>query len=226
MSHVLHPTRTSQRRRGLAALALALALVGGGAALAASTILPSSFSTQSGTMWQFVVDHSAHTLSPTCYHSSTKRDQSFSCLKAALLSTGIDETLRGAGPLTLFAPTDAGFAALAKLMGPSAFQKLMSQPDKLTELLHSVMVEGRFTSADLKARSVPATGRLTLPTLAGTQLQLTFGRFSTASGRVEVRVGNAATRPAWEPYLVGQSTVLDNGALIPMDMVFLPPSLR
>ena len=226
MSHAPHSPRTPQRRRGLAALVVALAFLGGGAALAASSIVPSSFSTQSGTVWQFIVDHSARKLNPTCYRSSAKRSESFSCLKAALQTTGIDKTLREAGPVTLFAPTDAGFAELATLMGPSAFRKLMAQPDKLTEMLHNMMVKGRYTSADLKARSVPATGRLTLTTLAGTQLLLTFGRFSTGAGRVEVRVGPTATRPAWKPYLVGQSTVLDNGALIPMDMVFLPASLR
>lgn len=226
MSHAPHPNRTPPRRRGLAALALALALVGGGAALAASTILPSHFSTQSGTLWQFVVDHSARSLNPTCYRSSADRSESFTCLKVALLSTGIDKKLREAGPVTLFAPTDAGFAELATLMGPSAFRKLMNQPDKLTELLNNMMVEGRYTSADLKARSVPATGRLTLQTLAGTELLLTFGRFSVSSGRVAVRVGPTATRPTWEPYLVGQSTVLDNGAIIPMNMVLVPAHLR
>ncbi len=226
MSHAPHSSRTPQRRRGLAALVVALAFLGGGAALAASSIVPSSFSTQSGSVWQFIVDHSARKLNPTCYRGNAKGSESFSCLKAALQTTGIDKTLREAGPVTLFAPTDEGFAELATLMGPSAFRKLMAEPDKLTEMLHSMMVKGRYTSADLKARSVPATGRLTLTTLAGTQLLLTFGRFSTSAGRVEVRVGPTATRLAWMPYLVGQSTVLNNGALIPMDMVFLPASLR
>ena len=226
MSHAPHSTRTPQRRRGLAAVVVALVFMGGGAALAASSIVPSSFSTQSGTVWQFIVAHSARRLNPTCYHSGAKRSESYSCLKEALQTTGIDKALREAGPVTLFAPTDAGFAELAKLMGPAAFRKLMSQPDKLTEMLHNMMVKGRYTSADLKARSVPATGRLTLTTLAGTQLLLTFGRFSAGGGRVEVRVGPTATRLAWNPYLVGESTVLDNGALIPIDMVFLPASLR
>jgi len=226
MIHAPHAHRTAHLRGRFAALAVALAFLAGGAVLAASAILPSSFGTQSGTMWQFIVDHSARTLSPTCYQSTAKRSESFSCLKAALLSTGLDKSLREAGPVTLFAPTDAGFAELAKLMGPSAFHRLMTQPDKLTGLLHDMMVAGRYTSADLAARSVPATGRLTLPTLAGNQLQLTFGRFTRDSGRVEVRVGPTASRPAWEPYLVGQSTVLDNGAIIPMDMVYVPSTLR
>ena len=173
MNHVPHRTRAASWRHGMARLvaALALALVGSGGALAVSTILPSEFTTTSGTMWQFIVDHSAHTLNPTCYQSSAQRNESYNCLKVALLATGIDKSLRGGGPVTLFAPTDAGFAELAKLMGSTPFRVLMTQPAKLTELLHSVMVEGRYTSADLQARSIRATGRLTLPTLAGTELR-------------------------------------------------------
>ncbi|MEJ2289698.1 MAG: fasciclin domain-containing protein [Deinococcales bacterium] len=212
--------------RPLAVLAVACALLCGGSALAASSILPRNFTTLSGTVWQFIVDHSARRLNPTCYQSSGNRSESYSCLKAALLSTGLDKELQGNGPITLFAPNDAGFAELAHLMGTRAFNVLMSNPDHLTLLLHTHMVRGRYTSADLKARSVPATGRLTLPTLAGTQLELTFGRFTTSGGRVTVRVGPSTLRPAWQPYLVGQSTLLDNGSVIPMDMVFLPPSLR
>ena len=226
MNHVPHRTRAASWRQGMARLVTALVLVSGGAALAASTILPSEFTTTTGTLWQYIVDHSARTLNPTCYHSSAQRTESYNCLKVALLATGIDKSLREGGPVTLFAPNDAGFAELAKLMGSTAFRVLMTQPAKLTELLHNVMVEGRYTSADLQARSVPATGRLSLPTLAGMELELTFGRFTTGPGRVKVRVGPTTMQPAWEPYLVGQSVVLGNGVLIPVDMVYLPSTLR
>jgi len=228
MNHVPHRTRAASWRHGMTRLvvALALALVGSGGALAVSTILPSEFTTTSGSMWQFIVDHSARTLNPTCYQSSAQRTESYNCLKVALLATGIDKSLRGGGPVTLFAPTDAGFAELARLMGSTPFRVLMTQPAKLTELLHNVMVEGRYTSADLQARSIRATGRLTLPTLAGTELELTFGRFTTGRGRVKVRVGPTTTQPGWEPYLVGHSVALDNGVVIPVDMVYLPSTLR
>jgi uncharacterized surface protein with fasciclin (FAS1) repeats len=210
----------------MARLVAALALASAGAALAASTILPSEFTTTSGTMWQYIVDHSARTLNPTCYRSSAQPAESYNCLKVALLATGIDKSLRAGGPVTLFAPTDAGFAELAKVMGSTPFRVLMTQPAKLTEVLHNLMVEGRYTSADLQARSIPATGRLSLPTLAGTALELTFGHFTTGPGRVTVRVGPTTMQPAWEPYLVGQSVALDNGVIIPVDMVYLPSNLR
>lgn len=213
-------------RRFLGALVVLTALGFGGNAAAANTIDPSQLSTVSGTVWQFLVDHASARPAAICYRATSHPEESFTCLVHALRTAGLDASLRDNDPVTLFAPTDAGFAELAKLMGPSAFQRLMTQPDKLTELLHNMMVEGRYTSADLQARSIPATGRLTLPTLAGTQLELTFGRFTRDSGRVEVRVGPRASRPTWEPYLVGQSTVLDNGAIIPMDMVYVPSNLR
>jgi hypothetical protein len=222
-THARHAPRPF---RPLMAVAATCALLCGGAALAASSILPGSFAVGSGTLWQYVVDHSANRLNQTCYQSSANPTESYSCLKAALLSTGLDKELQGDQPITLFAPSDAGFARLAHLMGAHAFDVLMAKPDRLTTLLHSSMVRGRYTSADLRARSVPATGLLTLTTLAGTQLELTFGHFSTGAGRITVRVGPSALDPGWEPYLVGQTTLLYNGSFIPMDMVYLPSSLR
>ena len=227
MAHEPTPLRrVSRPHRRFTALAVTCALLCSGAALAASTILPRNFTTTSGTVWQFIVDHSASRLRPTCYQSSANRADSYSCLKAALLSTGLDEELQGNGPITLFAPNDAGFAELAHLMGTHAFNELMANPDRLTKLLHNNMVRGRYTSADLMARSVPATGRLTLTTLAGTELVLTFSRFSSSAGRVAVRVGPSTVLPGWDPHLVGHTTLLYNGSVIPMDMVYVPSSLR
>lgn len=223
------PSRRAARAlldRGLRAAAIAsLALLAGGAALAASTIVPSSFATKTGTVWQFIVDNASRSQGATCYKTGTRPSETFNCLKAVLTATGLDETLQGRGPVTLFAPTDAGFAALQRLMGPGPFQGLMSDRHELTVLLHHMMVEGRYTSADLQGKAVPATGRLTLKTLAGTELEITFDRFPSAAGRVKVGLGSS-WQPGWQPYLVGQSTLLDNGAVIPIDMVYVPSELR
>lgn len=224
MQHPVRFPRPAVRR--LAVLALLSALLASGGAWAASTILPSQYTVGHGTLWQYLIDHSAHTLSPVCYRSSPRPDESYNCLQAILKVTGIDKTLRADGPYTLFAPTDAGFAELAHLMGPAAFQDLMTHHDKLRAMVGNLIVPGRYTSGDLKARAVPATGAVSLTTLAGTELELTFGRFTSGNGRVAVKVGHDFLQPGWVPYLVGTTTVLDNGAFLSMDMVYLPPSLR
>ncbi len=51
---------------------------------------------------------------------------SFSTLVGALESTGLDETLRGAGPFTVFAPTDAAFALLPAGLVASLDQQTLS----------------------------------------------------------------------------------------------------
>lgn len=224
MQHAVRFPRPATRR--LAVLALVSALLASGTAFAASTIRPSEYTVGHGTLWQYLIDHSAHSLSPVCYRSSPRPSESYNCLQAALKVTGIDKTLRADGPYTLFAPTDAGFAELAHLMGPVAFQDLVTHRDKLRVMLQNLIVPGRYTSGDLKARAVPATGAVRLTTLAGSELELTFGRFASGNGRVTVKVGHAFLQPGWVPYLVGTTTVLDNGAFQPMDMVYLPPSLR
>jgi len=221
-------TRDARRPRGPAALALVavLALLGPGTALAQSTIDAGSFSTQSSTVWQYLLHNSARRSASSCLNSSSHPDESFTCLQAVLRLTGLDATLGKDGNVTLFAPTDAGFQALAKAMGSGPFNGLMSDRQKLTTVLKGLMVQGRYTSADLKARSVPATGRLSLPTLAGTQLQLTFDRFPSSNGRVKVAVGRDTFQPEWTAYLSGHTTLLNDGSVIPMDMVYLPRSMR
>lgn len=216
--------RTPRRPVTLALIAATLLLLGG-PALAQSAIDPSKFISKSSTVWQYLRDNSARRPGTTCYSSSSHPSESFTCLQSALHATGLDATLQGNGKITLFAPTDAGFRTLAQLLGPGPFAQLMNSKEKLTTMLKGLMVEGRYTTADLKGRAVPATGKLTLTTLAGTELLVTFDRFKTA-GRTKVAVGHETFQPAWTPYLTDVAALLRNGAVIPMDMVYLPPSLR
>lgn len=224
-----HRTKTALRP-GLGALAgtlaTALFLLLAGTALAASTIDASAFANQSGTVWQFLRSNSSRTPATSCYDSGSQPSETFTCLQEALAITGLDERLRGKEAVTLFAPTDAGFQALAHLIGAGPFGRLMQDKKKLTTVLEGLMVKGRYSPTDLKARAVQATGRLSLPTLAGNDLQLTFDRFPSRSGRVKVAVGKETFDPAWTPYLSGTATMLDNGVVIPADMVYLPTALR
>ena len=59
---------------------------------------------------------------------------SFNTLAAALTAAGLVETLKGEGPFTVFAPTDAAFAALPAgtvedLLKPENKDKLVADPD-------------------------------------------------------------------------------------------------
>ena len=81
---------------------------------------------------------------------------SFNTLVAAVTAAGLAETLKGTGPFTVFAPTDAAFAAL-----PAGTVESLLKPDakaKLTEILTYHVVSGKVMSSDLAGKSMsPAT---------------------------------------------------------------------
>ncbi|APG48096.1 fasciclin domain-containing protein [Phaeobacter porticola] len=71
----------------------------------------------------------------------------FSTLVAAVQAAGLVETLKGDGPFTVFAPTDAAFAAL-----PAGTVDELLKPenkDKLIEILTYHVVPGKVMSGDL-----------------------------------------------------------------------------
>lgn len=71
----------------------------------------------------------------------------FTTLATALTAAGLVETLKGEGPFTVFAPTDAAFAAL-----PAGTVEDLLKPenkDKLTAILTYHVVAGKVMAADL-----------------------------------------------------------------------------
>src|SRR5690606_39088112 len=70
---------------------------------------------------------------------------SFKTLVAALKAAGLVETLKGAGPFTVFAPTDAAFAALPA--GTVESLLMPANKDKLVALLTYHVVPGSYTAA-------------------------------------------------------------------------------
>ena len=94
-----------------------------------------------------------------------------SSLVQALQSSGLIETLRGAGPYTLFAPTNAAFEAI-----PEDARRNLTAPDqreRLTELLSFHIVSGTVTSEDLRrAIERGQGGRAELATVTGDNLSL------------------------------------------------------
>ena len=89
----------------------------------------------------------------------------------ALQSSGLIETLRGAGPYTVFAPTNAAFDAI-----PEDARRSLTAPeqrDRLIALLSYHIVPGTVTSADLgNAIARGQGGRAELATVTGANLSL------------------------------------------------------
>ena len=72
---------------------------------------------------------------------------SFKTLVAAVTAAGLVETLKGTGPFTVFAPTDAAFAAL-----PAGTVEMLLKPEnkaKLASVLTYHVVPGKVMSGDL-----------------------------------------------------------------------------
>jgi transforming growth factor-beta-induced protein len=70
----------------------------------------------------------------------------FTTLVTAVQQAGLEETLRGDGPFTVFAPTDAAFAAVPK----ETLDALLADPKgALTDVLTYHVVPGKVMSTDL-----------------------------------------------------------------------------
>ncbi|MEL6893395.1 MAG: fasciclin domain-containing protein [Actinomycetota bacterium] len=76
-------------------------------------------------------------------------DPQFSQLAGLLASTGLDRTLGGDGPFTVFAPTDAAFDAAFEALGSDAFVALTSNDALVERVLLGHVTSGRVASSDL-----------------------------------------------------------------------------
>src|ERR1700733_6141944 len=89
-------------------------------------------------------------------------------LVAAVKAAGLGETLKGPGPFTVFAPTNAAFAKL-----PAGTVDTLLKPEnkaKLTSILTYHVVPGRMTKADLMAKIKMMGGKAELKTVEGGSL--------------------------------------------------------
>jgi len=69
----------------------------------------------------------------------------FQTLLTAVDAAGLGDTLADGGPFTVFAPTDAAFAALPQ----GTVQELLADPRALARVLTYHVVPGRITSAQI-----------------------------------------------------------------------------
>jgi uncharacterized surface protein with fasciclin (FAS1) repeats len=90
---------------------------------------------------------------------------SFKTLATALQAAGLVDTLKGKGPFTVFAPTDAAFAKIPK----ADLDALLKDKAKLTAVLTYHVVPGAVMAKDVKAGTVKTVqgGMLTIGTTGG-----------------------------------------------------------
>ncbi|MEO5561613.1 MAG: fasciclin domain-containing protein [Dokdonella sp.] len=131
-------------------------------------------------------------------------------LVAAVKAAGLVDTLSGTGPFTLFAPTNAAFAAL-----PEGTVDTLLKPenkDKLTAILTYHVVPGHLTSKDIEALAAKSGGTAELKTVQGESLQV------MKSGGAWVVVDSKGNKAAITTANVLQS----NGVIHVVDKVLMP----
>ncbi len=77
-------------------------------------------------------------------------DGGYKTLLSAIKIAGLEDTLKGAGPITVFAPTDDAFKALPK----AKLDALMKDPVALKKVLSYSIVTTKITGADVAAGKV------------------------------------------------------------------------
>ncbi len=95
-----------------------------------------------------------------------------STLVTAVKAAGLVDTLSGAGPFTVFAPTNDAFAKL-----PAGTLDTLTQPDnqaQLKKILTYHVVAGRVSSKELVKMIKKGGGTATLPTVAGGPIKATL----------------------------------------------------
>ena len=118
----------------------------------------------------------------------------FKTLATALGAAGLVDTLKGKGPFTVFAPTDAAFAKVPK----ADLDALLKDKAKLTAVLTYHVVPGTAMAKDVKAGKVK--------TVQGSELTI-----STSGG---VMVDNAK--------VTATDIVASNGVIHVIDTVLIP----
>ena len=118
----------------------------------------------------------------------------FSTLVTAVKAAGLVETLKGAGPFTVFAPTDEAFAKVPK----ATLEGLLADKAALAKVLTYHVVAGKVMAADVKAGHVK--------TVQGTDLAMATQGGVTVNGAKVVAADVAAS----------------NGVIHAIDTVLMP----
>ena len=116
----------------------------------------------------------------------TARDAgSFNTLIAALDATGLTETIANNGPFTVFAPTDAAFAALPA----GTLDALLANPEALADILLYHVLDGSVGSAEVASSSLLETLNGQAATIAMEGAGLTIDGANIISADIEATNG-------------------------------------
>ena len=122
----------------------------------------------------------------------------FDTLVAAILAADLAEALKADGPFTVFAPTDAAFAALPD----GLLEKLLDNPDILAKVLLYHVLDGEVLAAD----AIALAGQ-SAPTLGGQMIDI-----SLDEGDVYVN----------DSKVVATDILTTNGVIHAIDTVMIP----
>jgi len=107
-------------------------------------------------------------------------NSAFTTLVSAVVKAGLAETLSGAGPFTVFAPTNDAFAALFTTLGVSGVDALTSE--QLTPILLYHVVAGNNVSSGLTNGNIP--------TLQGSDISVNVGKGVVLNGNTNVIIAD------------------------------------
>jgi len=123
----------------------------------------------------------------------------FNTLVAAVQAAGLVETLSGDGPFTVFAPTDAAFAALPE----GTLDSLLADPAALAEVLTYHVVAGSVLAADV-------VGLDSATTVQG--------------GDIMIEVVDGGVVLNGTANVIATDVMASNGVVHVIDQVILPPT--
>ena len=123
----------------------------------------------------------------------------FNTLAAALTAAGLIETLKGPGPFTVFAPTDAAFAKIPA----AALKALLADKEKLTAVLTYHVVPGTVLASQV-------VGMREAGTVQG--------------GKIKIRVVRGKVKLNGRTTVTATDIKAKNGVIHVIDRVLMPPA--
>ncbi len=151
---------------------------------------------------------SAQNATPTTVVELASSAPEFSTLVTAVDRAGLVETLSSEGPFTVFAPTDAAFAAALQSLGLSAEELLASET--LPAILTYHVVPSAVLAEEVLAAVEAGGGEFRVATVNGAELVITV-----VDGAVTIN-GTATVTAA--------DLLAGNGVVHVIDAVLLPPT--